>query len=241
MKKVLSTIVLGCAAVPFLMVSCKHEIPATPNVVITPSPSPTTPGTVNTGSSTCSSDTVYFQNDLFPLINSGCNTSGCHDAVSHAEGVDLSSYDKIKSYVSAGNAANSKLYKVLVKSGDERMPLPPLPAFTADQIAKVQKWINQGAKNNACNGGCDTTKITYAAAVQPLMQTYCTGCHNAASAGGGIDLSTYAQVKTYAANGRLLGSISYATGYSPMPKGSKMQDCQITQIRKWIEAGALNN
>jgi mono/diheme cytochrome c family protein len=73
------------------------------------------------------------------------------------------------------------------------------------------------------------------------MNTYCKGCHNQASLGGGIDLSTYATVKASAA-GRLMGSINHTAGYSAMPKGSnKLSDCQIRQIQKWINAGTLNN
>lgn len=191
--------------------------------------------------SNCSPDTVYFQNEIAPLITSSCTTSGCHDAISKASGVTLTSYANILNYVIAGNASSSKLYKVLVKTGSERMPLPPLPALTTDQIAKVQKWINQGAKNNFCSS-CDTTKYTYTAAVQPILQTNCVGCHSTASAGGGIDLSSYAQVKIYATNGRLYGSINHTPGYSPMPKNTaQLPACQIIQIKKWIDAGSLNN
>jgi hypothetical protein len=71
------------------------------------------------------------------------------------------------------------------------------------------------------------------------------GCHStasAASSGGGIDLSTYTQVKIYATNGRLYGSINHTAGYSAMPKNlAQMPACQIIQIKKWIDAGSLNN
>ena len=117
-----------------------------------------------------------------------------------------------------------------------------MPALTAGQLAKLVKWINQGALNNQCTGGCDTTLFAYAAAVMPLMNNYCKGCHNPLSLGGNIDLSTYATVKTQALNGKLMGSIQHSAGFSAMPKGgSKFLDCQITQVQKWITAGALNN
>lgn len=244
MKKVLSKTMLASVGLLLLMNACKHEIPVTAEkeaLFTTPATPAGGAGTSVSGTSPCSTDTIYFQNEILPLIASGCTTSGCHDAITRAEGIDLTTYTNIKKYVSINNAANSKLYKVLVKTDKERMPLPPLPAFTTDQVAKVAKWINQGAKNNVCNG-CDTTKFTYAAAVQPIMQTSCIGCHSAASAGGGIDLSTYAQVKTYALNGRLFGSINHNPGYSAMPKGiAAMPSCQVLQIKKWIDAGSLNN
>lgn len=198
---------------------------------------PTTP----LPTSNCSPDTVYFQNTIGPLIASSCTTSGCHDAITNASGVNLTTYANIMNYVTVGNATGSKLYKVMVKTGNERMPLPPLNPMTATQLTQIQTWINQGAKNNVCSS-CDTTKYTYSLDVQPLLATNCVGCHSTVSAGGGIDLSSYAQVKVYATNGRLYGSIAHTPGYSAMPKNqAQMPACQIIQIKKWIDAGSQNN
>ncbi len=198
----------------------------------TPTPLPT---------SNCSADTVYFQNTIGPLIASSCTTTGCHDAITKASGVDLTTYTNILKYVNAGNANGSKLYSVMARTDGERMPPAPLSPMSANQLTQVKTWINQGAKNNFCSS-CDTTTYTYALAVQPLMATNCVGCHSTASAGGGIDLSSYAQVKVYATNGRLFGSINHTPGYSAMPKNqAQMPACQIIQIKKWIDAGALNN
>jgi hypothetical protein len=215
-----------------LIMSCKHDIPI---------PEVNTP--VSGGTQTCSTDTVYFQNKVLPLLNSGCAMSGCHDAITHKEGVNLTTYAKILSTggVQPGNPGGSELYKVLNKSGGDRMPPPPGAAFTQAQKDIIYKWILQGAKNNACND-CDTAVFTYSAAVAPLMNTYCKGCHNPSSLGGGIDVSTYASVKSIALNGKLMGSITHAGGFIAMPQGSsKLSDCKIEQIRKWITAGTLNN
>lgn len=89
---------------------------------------------------------------------------------------------------------------------------------------------------------CGNVVFTYSGGVAPLMTTYCTRCHGATSPRGGIDLSTYDGVKAVALNGRLLGSIKKETGYKPMPPGTtKLQDCQIRQIEKWVKAGSPNN
>jgi mono/diheme cytochrome c family protein len=144
--------------------------------------------------------------------------------------------------VKAGDAADSKLYKVIIRTDNERMPPPPMPAFTTAQKALIQKWINQGAKNNQCLNRCDTNSFTYAAAVKPLLDIKCVGCHNAGSLGGGINLSDYASTQTVALNGKLFGSINHSAGYSPMPKNSaKLSTCEIRQVQRWIQAGALNN
>ena len=215
--------------------ACRHEL-------LDPGSNGNGGGGFQPPSSSCSPDTAYFINDIMPIISSKCTMSGCHDNITHAEGVNLTTYTNIIRYVVAGNGAGSKLFKVLNKTGEERMPPPPMPALTATQKALIQKWIDQGAKNNNCIGRCDTTVFTYSGAVKPIIDNKCVGCHNPANLGGNIDLSMYNPVKTVAVNGKLYGSVAQQTGYSPMPKnGAKLSDCEIRQIQKWINAGSLNN
>lgn len=95
------------------------------------------------------------------------------------------------------------------------------------------------------NDNCDTTDVTYFNSVVPVLDQYCLGCHNntsAASVGGNIKLEDYADVKIRVENGSLVGSISHSTGYSAMPKGaSKLDDCTITIIKIWVDAGSPDN
>jgi cytochrome c553 len=231
-------LIVTVAVTAFLVATCKHEI--LPKDGNSTGNNNNPPGTTN---NPCSADTVYFGNTILPLISSGCAMSGCHDAITHEEGLVLNSYAGIMKIVSPGNASGSKLYKVInTTNPGDIMPPPPHQPFSASAKASIQKWINQGAKNNQCTGGCDTTVFTFSGAVLPLMNTYCKGCHNPASLGGGVDLSTYTGVKTSALSGKLMGSIKHATGYSPMPQGgNKLADCQIQQVEKWIKAGTPNN
>jgi hypothetical protein len=89
----------------------------------------------------------------------------------------------------------------------------------------------------------DTTgTISYAAKVVPILQANCYGCHSGSAPSGGQAMGTYTADKTMAQNGKLLGVISHASGFSPMPKGgSKLSNCNIAVVRKWIEEGAPNN
>jgi hypothetical protein len=230
---------LGLGFILLFFFSCKHQL-------INPNDPGAGGGTGGGGvvppSSTCSPDSVYFVNDIMPMIASNCTMSGCHGNVATADGIYLTTYNNIMRYVNAGNAAQSKLYKVLFRSGSDRMPPPPNAPLSDAQKALLQKWINQGAKNNNCSGRCDTTTFTFSAGIKPMLANKCQGCHNPANLGGNIDLSTYAGVRTVALNGKLYASIVQQIGYSPMPKGAaKLSDCEIIQVRKWIAAGSLNN
>jgi hypothetical protein len=195
---------------------------------------PSTPGCTSSG-------TVCFESSVLPIFISSCARSGCHDAITKEEGFVLDNYNNIvRKGIVPGDANESKLYKVLFAGGDDRMP-PDAP-LTQAQKDSIAAWINQGAKNTVnCNCSCDPTKFTYAAIVQPIINNQCVGCHKPGSMSGNIDLSTYSLVKVQVNNGKLLGSISHSVGYSPMPQGNKLSDCQITQIKSWIDAGALNN
>ncbi len=92
---------------------------------------------------------------------------------------------------------------------------------------------------------CDTSNVTFSSSVMPVLQQYCYTCHsnsNAASFGGNIRLEDYADVKISAGNGQLYGTIAHLPGYSPMPKGgSKLDDCDISIIKSWIDSGAPDN
>lgn len=89
---------------------------------------------------------------------------------------------------------------------------------------------------------CDTTGVTYSGTVLPLLQSNCLGCHNQAGGQGGIILEGHANTVIRVNDGSLMGAISHASGYSPMPKsGQKLAACDIQRIQTWINAGAPNN
>jgi len=196
---------------------------------------------VDTGGIACNPDTIYFNMDLLPILVSSCAKSNCHDATSHKEGVILTDYNNVMQTggVNPFNPGGSKLYRVITNNGEDIMPPPPDSPLTAAQIQMVNKWISQGAKNLHCdNMPCDTVNVTYTGTIWPIILDNCKGCHTGASAGGGIQLVDYATIKASGQSGKLYGSITHTSGYSPMPKnGAMLPNCYIIQIRKWIEQG----
>jgi hypothetical protein len=96
--------------------------------------------------------------------------------------------------------------------------------------------------DNGGINGCDTTNVTYAGTVAPILATNCNNCHNPVSPSGGVIVNNYSDLKQYVDNGRFWGSINHDPGYSPMPKGGGMlSNCNLLKIKKWIDNGALNN
>lgn len=80
--------------------------------------------------------------------------------------------------------------------------------------------------------------VTYAVNIEPVVRRNCYGCHSTGADFAGFTFDTYASLKLYAQSGRLYGAISHASGYRPMPDGGdKLDNCTITLIKKWIDAG----
>lgn len=246
MKKLLFVLTSLTFLLVLTILGCKHEPFLNPNSG-TPIDTTTIKTVVEKGDSTgwkCSADSVYFQYDVLPVLVASCARSGCHDAVTKEDGYQLTDYaSTIRKGISAGRATNSKVYTEIANGS---MP-PRSSGLTMTQAQKdiVAKWINQGAKNLNCNpnyGKCDTLGgAKFATFVQPIVQNKCQGCHNAVSAGGGIKLTTYAEIKACVATGKFWGSINYLAGFSAMPKGTKLSACELAKIDSWIKRGALNN
>ena len=194
--------------------------------------------------SDCDPDSVYFNRDILPFIISSCATSGCHDEVTHEEGLRLVDYDRIVRIVRAGKPENSALYEVITEDrSSKRMPPPPRAALSADQIGIIRKWIEQGAQNLECTstGNCDTLTVSFGGFIMPLINKYCVGCHGTINPGAGIQLMNYSQIQNVAVSGRLYGAVAGLSGYAAMPQGSHLDACTINRIRSWIKAGTPNN
>lgn len=89
---------------------------------------------------------------------------------------------------------------------------------------------------------CDTNAVTFSGSVVPILAANCYACHAANIAEGGVVLSNYAGVKAKVDDRRLIGAITHAPGFSPMPQGAaKLSACDIEKIKKWVDNGAPNN
>ncbi|WP_222940383.1 hypothetical protein [Hymenobacter sp. BT491] len=84
--------------------------------------------------------------------------------------------------------------------------------------------------------------VSYSLSISPLLDRNCRTCHNPTLLTGGVNLEDFAELKRRAGTGQLIGVVSHAPGFAQMPKdGAKLSECDIELLRKWVDAGALNN
>ncbi len=249
-----------CIGITVISAGCKHE-PFGPMedgdltpVDTTGNPVDTT-GTGNPGDTTatgvpCDPDLVYFQLQILPILQSNCALQDCHNAASAQDGVVLTSYEKVMETadVEPFDLSESKLYKVLVDDEvDDRMPLAPRQPLGNEQINLISRWILQGAKDLTCdpdiNGnGCPVTNVSFANHIKPILQTHCITCHSGPIPSGGYDFSVYSGAKKAVDNNRLAGAVQHLQGFVAMPLGgARLPDCEVSQIKAWVDAGGLNN
>lgn len=220
---------LAISAVVFALIfACKSDTE--------PDPDPIDPG-VHTISEACDQDSVYFVNDIRPILISYCATSGCHDPIS-AEGELIAvNYNSLlnSDKIVRGNPIESTLYQRITSgSPDLQMPPPGEVALNAGQINLIETWISQGAKNNECIGECETENLNFNDHIAVIIKDYCAGCHGGNNPDGDLLLENYQQVRAAGMDGRLLGTIRKQAGFIPMPFYGSMTDCEVNQIEAWV-------
>ena len=179
-------------------------------------------------------DSICYTEVVEPLLLANCSRSGCHNDTTRQKGISVASYHSLISSISG-----ELLLKCIKDTGELRMPPDPSPHLTDTQIAVIQQWVKEGMKFNIdCMGPCDTSKITYSITIKNIMKNSCNGCHCSSTP----ILLSYDSVHYYVNNGKFLGSIMHTGSCLPMPdKLPKLPECQIKQIKKWVDAGAPNN
>lgn len=194
---------------------------------------------------TCSNDTIIpppvdsvcFNTHIEPILLSTCGVTDCHDATTAQEDIVLTSYASlmaVRQGIVPFSSSQSKIYEVITEtSSDDRMPPSPRSPLTASQIEDFNKWISQGAVNSQCSAAaCDTSNVTYAESVEPIISTNCRSCHNTNNANAGIILETEADVTAIAQSGLLTGVLRNTSGIK-MPPTFDLTECQIRTVEIW--------
>jgi hypothetical protein len=96
---------------------------------------------------------------------------------------------------------------------------------------------------SADSSECDTLSvISFSTQIVPILNSNCTNtCHN--GVGSGHDMTTWTNVNVDAVSGKLVSSIMWDGNAQQMPQGAttKISQCNIAKIKKWVADGATNN
>jgi hypothetical protein len=222
--------------VPVLVPSCTHEPAGIENM-----------------------DTVCFNTQILPILQTSCAMSGCHDG--SQEGFSASDYESVMRSVVAGKPRSSKLYTVLSTLYGENM-MPPNHPLTKDQRMLIEIWILQGAPKKICTA--DTTgggggggggvilsdSVCFVQKILPVLVSSCgtTGCHDASSQREGYVFADYATIVhkgilPFNANGSRVYKAITNSGEDRMPPSgyTALTSKQIADLKTWINDGALNS
>lgn len=96
--------------------------------------------------------TVSFKNDVQPIFDANCTTSGCHSGTNPKGNLNLEatvSYAQLMNsqsgYINTSNATSSLLYSSMNSVNN---PMPPNGKLDHCTLEIIKTWIEQGAKNN---------------------------------------------------------------------------------------------
>ncbi len=104
-------------------------------------------------------------------------------------------------------------------------------------IASCSK--STGTSKSFSSSDCTST-ISYKTDIQPIMNSYCTSCHQPSNAKGGYTLTTYSGVTSNTS--KVLASMLHNSGAKAMPENAdQLSDDLLKKMYCWVNQGAKNN
>ncbi len=203
---------------------------------------------------------LEYNRDIRPMLVHTC--FGCHgpnDASRQAD-LRLDTPDFLGSHVVSGDASASLLFDRLV-TGNDVMRMPPVStrqSLSAEQIATVRRWIEDGAAwgDEPAEGSTDvaTRVVDFEREVRPLLSQNCFSCHGpdeqARQRGLRLDTQDGALadrdhfggpvlVPGRAEDSLLFQRIVAEDNRVRMPRGDdRLTEDEVETIRLWIDQGA---
>lgn len=230
-------LILSLSTVMFTVNSCKHDgVPAD------------------------QLEQICFTDQVLPIFQNSCGTSGCHDSRGEA-GYVFTDYTSIMKAINPGNADKSKAYQAITSTFQL---MPPNNALPIGKRTLIRLWIEQGAKETTCatsvivGSNPDSTLLTksgtlwacYDRDIQPILMSSCavSGCHDAITQKEDRDFSNYTKTlqeinKGNPSKSNLYKAITSTPGtehFMPPRPYSPLSKAAIDTIYSWIKRGALN-
>lgn len=202
---------------------------------------------------------VDFVRDIQPILEVHCTK--CHGEDQKKGGLRLHTLaDAMKggdngSALVAGKSMESKLYTstTLKHDDDGVMPPPKEGALPKELQAKLQQWIDSGAKWPAGVKLTVAKKVNFAKDIQPIFEFNCVACHKEGHAKGELRMET--RELTFKGGESGAGVVPFQPTKSPiytsmtlsiedekvMPPKAKdrISREEIELVKLWIQQGAV--
>ena len=190
-------------------------------------------------------DSATYVSDIAKIFETNCAFSGCHNTGTKRAGIDLSSYQAVKS------VSSEKLSGVINHSvGFSPMPKNASKLSDCD-IAKIMSWLDstvvdglEACKDPVVVEPCITDSMSYDGGISVIFNANCatSGCHDPGTKRAGFDFSTYDGIKV-ANSTTIIKAINHDVDVSAMPGGGnpKLDSCTIEKIEKWFADDAPKN
>jgi formylglycine-generating enzyme required for sulfatase activity len=202
---------------------------------------------------------VDFVKEVQPILESSC--VHCHNEDRSEGELRLDSLEAALAggengpALVPGKAKESPLYTLCVVPADDDSIMPPEDApLSPWQTARLQAWIDQGAKWPEGLTLQVQPRIDFVKHIQPILEVNCVSCHSGEDPEAGYDIST--QTLAFAGGDQgeailpfqALESLTYTLTtldkddgelMPPSDKGGPLKAEEIEQLRLWIEQGAI--
>ena len=186
---------------------------------------------------------VSFARDIDPILERSCRS--CHGDAMQMGNLDLRTREGLMRggahgpVVSPASAEQSRLYRMV--AGLELPAMPMSGSLSAQDVATLKAWIDQGARWDA--------PVSFVREVQPIFETSCSGCHGDTAQLSRFDLRTRESALRGGARGsdivpgnaegsRLYRRVAGLEQPGMPAQGTPLTAAQIDLVKRWIDEGA---
>ena len=98
-------------------------------------------------SKVCDTTASKFAADILPILNSNCNSSGCHNTSTAGGGYIFDNYNEVKS---ALNNDSARVMSSIIQDNSTNVEYMPKGGgkLSDCEISKITIWVSSGAPNN---------------------------------------------------------------------------------------------
>ena len=110
-------------------------------------------------------------------------------------------------------------------------------------LMTASRCTSDNIEDRAGSGNfCDTSAVSFSQDIKSIIGQNCEGCHNGASASGGLNLAGHQNIQAAALSGSIMDRVQRPVSDPlSMPLNGPLSSCDQKKLTAWINQGALDN